>query len=74
MLFTVSIMLGVKDGMTAEFILESILKLSTLPIIGLRGYSQGYAYAKGELTLWLETKTRLIEGYLKKSNVHSTEK
>ena len=64
MLFTVSVMLGLKDGMTAEFIFESILKLSALPVIGLRGYSAGYKYAKGELTLWVRTKTSLIEAFL----------
>ena len=65
MIFTLSIMLGAKDGMTAEFVIESLLKLSTLPIIGLKGYSQGYAYAKGDLVLWIETKSRLIDSYLK---------
>ena len=65
MLFTVSVMLSARDGMTPEFILESILKLSTLPIIGLRGYSQGYFYAKSELTLWVQTKTRMIGAFIK---------
>ena len=65
MLFTVSVMLKTKDGMSAEFILESIIKLSALPIIGLRGYSAGYKYAKEELSLWVRTKTSLIEAFLK---------
>ena len=65
MIFTLSIMLGAKDGMTAEFIIESLLKLSCLPVIGLKGYTQGYAYAKGDLVLWIETKTRLIDTYIK---------
>lgn len=63
MIFTLSVMLGAKDGMTAEFIIESLLKLSTLPIIGLKGYSQGYNYSKGDLVLWIETKSRLIDSY-----------
>lgn len=67
MVFTLSIMLGAKDGMTAEFVIESLLKLSTLPIIGLKGYTQGYAYAKGELVLWIETKTRLIDTFFERS-------
>ncbi len=65
MIFTVSLMLAAKDGMTREFIIESILKLSALPIIGLRGYAEGYRYAKEELPIWLDTKTRLIEAFLK---------
>ncbi|MBQ7363194.1 MAG: hypothetical protein IJW48_01960 [Clostridia bacterium] len=65
MIFTVSLMLGAKEGMTREFIIESILKLSALPIIGLRGYAEGYRYAKEELPLWLDTKTRLIDAFLR---------
>lgn len=64
MVFTVSLMLGAKDGMTGEFVIESILKLSALPIIGLRGYAEGYRYAKGELPVWLDTKARLINAFL----------
>lgn len=66
MLFTVSLMLGAKDGMTPEFIIESILKLSALPIIGLRGYAEGYRYAKCDLPIWLDTKTRLITAFIAK--------
>ena len=65
MLFTVSVMLSTKDGMSAEFILESILKLSALPIIGIKGYTHGYSYAKNDLSLWLQTKTKLIDAFLK---------
>ena len=65
MIFTVSLMLGAKDGMTPEFIIESILKLSALPIIGLRGYAEGYRYARSELPIWLDTKTQLMSGFLK---------
>ena len=64
MLFTVSLILGAKDGMTREFIIESILKLSALPIIGLKGYAEGYRYAKCDLPLWLDTKTRLITAFI----------
>ncbi len=63
MIFTVSLVLAAKEGMTREFIIESILKLSALPIIGLRGYAEGYRYAKDELPPWLDTKTRLINAF-----------
>ena len=65
MLFTVSVMLTAKDGINAEFIIESIIKLSALPVIGLRGYSIGYKYAKEELSLWVRTKASLMEAFLK---------
>ena len=68
MLFTFSIMLGARDGMTAEFIIESILKLSGLPIIALRGYTVGYNFALGDGRGWLMTKTEIIEEYLRKSD------
>ena len=65
MLFTVSVMISAKDNMTAAGVIEAILKLSTLPVIGLKGYSGGYEYVmKGELG-WLDTKCRLIETFLK---------
>lgn len=67
MLFTVSVMLGLKDGMTPAFISESVLKLSALPIIGIRGYSRGWRYAKDELSLWVRTKTSIIEAFLKET-------
>ncbi len=64
MTVTVSVMLSTKDGMTASDILNSILKLSALPLIGFRGYSAGYSYAKHTLSLWMETKTNILEAYL----------
>ena len=64
MIFTVSVMLSAKDGLTAPAVIEGIVKLLTLPIIGLRGYSSGYAYAKGSLTSWVETKSRLLGAFL----------
>lgn len=66
MLFTFSIMLGARDGMTAEFVIESILKLSGLPIIALRGYSAGYSFALGDGRGWVITKTEIIEEYLRR--------
>lgn len=60
---TVSVMLTAKDGLTAEGVIDSLLKLSALPIIGFKGYSAGYLYVKDTKVLWLETKTRLLESF-----------
>ena len=62
--FTASIILSVKGNMQSEEIIEGIVKLAALPIIGARGFTTGYFYARYDLTSWLETKTRLIEGFL----------
>jgi len=69
-LLTVSVALTVKEDMSWGAVIGGILKLSALPIIGFRGYQDGYTYAKGELTMWLETKTRLLDAFIKaeKSN------
>ena len=65
MLFTVSVMISVKDNMTAAGVIEAILKLYTLPIIGLKGYSGGYEYVTNSEISWLETKCRLLDAFLK---------
>ena len=72
MLFTVSVMISVRDNMTAASIIEAILKLATLPIIGLKGYSGGYKYATVSECAWLETKCRLIETFLKGERVRES--
>ena len=64
MAFTVSVMLSAKDGMTLDSVLDGLLKLSALPIVGLRGYSEGYSYAKNSKSSWLESKARIIETFL----------
>lgn len=64
MIFTVSVILTAKDGMTPSTVMEGILKLSTLPIIGLKGLLDGYAYAKDEKSAWLCTKARLLEAFI----------
>ena len=61
---TVSVILTVKDGLTPSDIAESILKLSSLPIIGCRGYLAGYNFVKGVEIPILDTKRRIIEAYL----------
>ena len=49
-------------------IFEGLMKLSTLPIIGVRGYVCGFTYAKDVRASWLETKSRLLTGFLDRSN------
>lgn len=62
MLLTISIIPTAKD-MTLSAVIEGILKLSSLPIIGLRGFIAGYHHVKERRTLWIETKTRLLEAF-----------
>ena len=65
MTVTVSVMLTLKENMSAEEVLEGIFKLSSLPIIGFRGYAAGYNYTKSSLPLWIATKARLLDAFLK---------
>ncbi len=69
MCLTVSVMLSVKDGLTAESIIEGIIKLAALPIVGFRGYSTGYTHVKECTITWLESKTRILRVF--KSTVTS---
>ena len=66
MLFTASIVLTAKESLNVQSVIESIVKLSALPIVAFRGYSEGYFYAKSGGVLWLETKARLLESFLMK--------
>ncbi len=66
MLLTVSVMLTVKSDMNAASIIDGILKLSGLPVIGFKGYSAGYTYTRKKVPIWIETKTRLLEAFIKK--------
>lgn len=63
--FTVSVMLTAKDGLTAPAVIEGILKLSALPIIGFNGYTTGYEYVKNKKSQWLMTKARILEAFIK---------
>ena len=63
-LFTVSIILTAKDGLTVESVIEGLLKLSALPIVGFRGMLDGYRFAKESKSAWFETKARLLEAFL----------
>ena len=67
MLLTVSIIPSAKENMTASAVIEGILKLSSLPIIGLRGFIAGYRHVKERKVSWLETKTRLISAFVGES-------
>lgn len=64
--FTVSVIISAKDGLTFSSVVESILKLSTLPIIGLKGYSLGYEYVLGTEISWIEMKTELLDAFIKR--------
>jgi hypothetical protein len=64
MIFTVSVMLTAKEGMTLSSVIDGIVKLSALPIIGFKGALDGYRFAKEDKSAWLETKARLITSYL----------
>lgn len=65
MLLTISIIPSVKENMSFSAVVEGILKLSSLPVIAFRGYSAGYFYARRSKCLWLESKTRLLEAFIK---------
>lgn len=63
MLFTASVVLSAKE-LDMVTVIEGIMKLSTLPIVGFRGYLNGYNYKKDNEAEWMKTKIRLIEGFL----------
>ncbi len=66
--FTASVILTTKDNLTASTVVEGILKLSTLPIIGFKGYQIGYYYVKDEKSVWIDTKARLLEAFIELNN------
>jgi len=63
---TVSVVLTMKDGLTAEAVIEGILKLATLPIVAIRGYSAGYRHVTDAVIPWTERKTELLTSFLEK--------
>lgn len=65
MIITVSVMLTVRGDLSPSVILDGLLKLSALPIIGFRGYCAGYSFVKDKRSVWLETKARLLESFVK---------
>ncbi len=64
MTVTVSVMLSAKEGLSLNDILNGIIKLSALPIIGFKGYSAGYSFAKHNISLYLETKANILEEFI----------
>lgn len=64
---TVSIVLTAKDGMSAADIFDGILKLCTLPIVGIRGYVGGIDFAQGTSSSWLDTKARILESFMNRA-------
>ncbi len=64
-LFTASVMLGVKDGLGTTEIIEGLVRLCPLPVVALRGYSQGYTYVSEREVEWIKTKSRLLEAFLR---------
>ncbi len=65
MILTVSIMLSAKTNLDAAAVIDALLKLSSLAIVGIRGYGAGYSYVKDSLTVWIETKSRMLDSFLK---------
>ena len=65
MIFTVSVIISVKENMTASGIIEILLKLSTLPVIGLKGYAAGYEYTTVSECDWINVKSRLLGAFIK---------
>ncbi len=67
-LFTASMLITAKDGLTVSVVIEGLVKLGCLPIIGLRGYLEGYRYAKEALVGWCESKACLLSAFLDSIN------
>ena len=65
MIFTITMMINAKDGLTFGNVMESVMKLSTLPIIGLKGYTAGYEYTLHNEVARLNIKADLLEAYIK---------
>ncbi len=64
MTVTVSVFLTAKSDLGAAEIINGLLRLSSLPVIAFRGYARGYGYVRSSVSLWLETKAKLLEAFL----------
>ncbi|MBO5907178.1 MAG: hypothetical protein J6Q85_03395 [Clostridia bacterium] len=73
MIFTASLILTTKSNLTPSLVIESLLKLSALPVIGFRAYVSGFNYSREHEASWLETKARILEGFLKERDNLITE-
>ncbi|MBQ8321581.1 MAG: hypothetical protein IJX92_04380 [Clostridia bacterium] len=63
MVFTVSVIFSAKGDLGVNEIISALIKLSALPLIGFRGYTSGYTYAKEKKSVWIETKARLLSAF-----------
>lgn len=72
MMVTVSVILTAKSDLCAAAVIEGILKLSTLPVVGFKGYANGYSYIRKSFIPWIETKKRLLEAYNQKKDLENT--
>lgn len=61
---TVSVILSPKDGLSTADVINGILKLSALPIIGIRGYTAGMIFSERTRSSWLSTRSRILEAFL----------
>ncbi len=68
MMVTVSVILNVKSGMSIGDVLNALIKLSSLPLIGFRGYSAGYSFSKNTRAHWYKTRANVIEAFLKEAH------
>ncbi len=65
---TVSVALSMKEGLDMAVIIESVIRLLTLPIVGLRGYASGYSFAKEHTIPRIKTKARILNSFLHSSH------
>lgn len=65
---TVSVMLTLKDGLGAAEIIESLFKLSSLPIIGFRGYAAGFRHVREHEIPRKDSLVRILEAFLTESS------
>ncbi len=63
-LFTASMAISAKDGLDAGAVIEGIIKLGCLPIIGLKGYIEGYNYMRERASAWYEVRERHLSAFL----------
>lgn len=61
--FTVSVILTAKDDMSLYGVINSLVKLSALPIVGFKGMMDGFRFAREDKSAWLETKARLLSSF-----------
>ena len=68
---TVSIMLTTKEDLTSADVIDGIFKISSLIVIGFRAYACGYNYKRLRVPVWIDTKARLIDAFLKNESTIS---